>query len=210
MDGRVKTLHPKIHGAILGRPDLPEDQAAIQKHGIVPFELVVVNLYPFEQTIAAQRAHGGDRFSSEAIAEAVEQIDIGGPSMIRSAAKNHKYLGVVTSSNQFARVLAELKAGGLSSEFRRELAGAAFEMTARYDRAISNYFVEVHSGCESEVAAPFPTQLTLTFQREESLRYGENPHQNAAFYTANPPVPATLATAQKRHGKERRNKALVR
>src|SRR5690606_5829672 len=107
MAGRVKTLHPKIHGAILGRPDLPDDAAAIAEHGIVPFELVVVNLYPFEQTIAREGV---------SVAEAIEQIDIGGPSMIRSAAKNHAYVGVVTSADQYDRVLAAVKQGSLPSD----------------------------------------------------------------------------------------------
>ncbi|MDB5391443.1 MAG: purH, partial [Planctomycetaceae bacterium] len=120
MEGRVKTLHPKVHGGLLGRPDLPEDAHAIQQHGIVPFELVVVNLYPFQQTIAKPGV---------TLAEAIENIDIGGPSMIRSAAKNHAYVGVITHHSQFAQVLSELNAGKLSLDFRRQLAGAAFEMT---------------------------------------------------------------------------------
>ena len=110
MDGRVKTLHPKVHGAILGRPDLPEDQKSMREHGIVPFELVVVNLYPFEQTIAR---------AGVTVAEAIEQIDIGGPSMLRSAAKNHAYVGIVTRSEQYARVLAALSRGPLDESLRR-------------------------------------------------------------------------------------------
>src|SRR5438309_1730674 len=130
MDGRVKTLHPKVHGGLLGRPDLPEDANAMREHGILPFELVVCNLYPFEATVARPDVSVG---------EAIENIDIGGPSMIRSASKNHAYVGVVTSPSQYAQVLEALKAGPLPDEMRRELAAAAFETTARYDRAIADY-----------------------------------------------------------------------
>ena len=120
MDGRVKTLHPKVHGGLLGRPDLAADAKSMSEHGITPFELVIVNLYPFVETIAKPNV------TAE---EAIEQIDIGGPSMLRSAAKNHKYVGVVTSPGQYERVLGELERGTLTFEFRRELATAAFEMT---------------------------------------------------------------------------------
>ena len=130
MDGRVKTLHPRVHGALLGRPDLADDAQAMHEHGIIPFELVVCNLYPFESTIAKPDV---------SVAEAIENIDIGGPSMIRSAAKNHAYLCVVTHSSQYRRVLDALKGGPVPTALRRELAAAAFEMTARYDRAIADY-----------------------------------------------------------------------
>ena len=189
MAGRVKTLHPKVHGAILGRPDLPDDAAAIAEHGIVPFELVVVNLYPFEETIAK---------AGVTVAEAIEQIDIGGPSMIRSAAKNHAYVGVVTAPDQYARVLEVLQNGSLGEPFRRELAGAAFAMTARYDRAIADYFAEL----DQESTDTFPEQLTLSFQRRAALRYGENPHQSAAFYVEADPGPVSLAAAEQLNGKE--------
>ena len=122
MDGRVKTLHPRVHGGLLGRPDLTDDAKSMSEHGITPIELVVVNLYPFVETIAKPNVTPED---------AIEQIDIGGPSMLRSAAKNHKYVGVVTSPAQYDRVLNELERGSLSFEFRRELAATAFEMTAR-------------------------------------------------------------------------------
>ncbi|MCA8997542.1 MAG: bifunctional phosphoribosylaminoimidazolecarboxamide formyltransferase/IMP cyclohydrolase, partial [Planctomycetaceae bacterium] len=187
MDGRVKTLHPKIHGAILGRPDVAHHAKAIEEHGIVPFELIVVNLYPFEETIA--RADVTDE-------EAIEQIDIGGPSMVRSAAKNHQYVGIVTRPDQYERVLSELEAGKLSVEIRRELAGAAFESTARYDRAIADYFAQ------SLNDASFPEQLHLGFQKQADLRYGENPHQKAAFYVETNAPPASIASAKQRHGKE--------
>ena len=134
MDGRVKTLHPKVHGAILGRPDLGTDATAIAEHGIIPFTLVVCNLYPFEQTIARDGV---------TVPEAIEQIDIGGPSMIRSSAKNHKYVAIVTRAEQYSPVLERLKAGNLDETFRRELAAAAFEMTAAYDRAIADYMASI-------------------------------------------------------------------
>lgn len=192
MDGRVKTLHPRVHGGLLGRPDLAEDAASMQAHGITPFELVIVNLYPFVETISKPGV------TPE---EAIEQIDIGGPSMLRSAAKNHKYVGVVTCSGQYEQVLAELQQGRLSDAFRRRLAAAAFEMTARYDRAISDYMASLVA--ESEAAdADFPTTLSLQFQRRSALRYGENPHQRAGFYVETAPHPSSLAAARTLHGKE--------
>ncbi len=193
MDGRVKTLHPKVHGAILGRPDLPEDAAAIREHGIVPFELVVCNLYPFEATIAREGV---------AVAEAIEQIDIGGPSMIRSAAKNHAYIGVVTRPSQYPKVLEAIGAGPLSEAFRRDLAAAAFEMTARYDRAIADYTAKLTQTDDIAAEEVFPETLAMTFQRRMGLRYGENPHQRAAFYTEPDAAGATLAATEQRHGKE--------
>ncbi|MGE3316562.1 MAG: bifunctional phosphoribosylaminoimidazolecarboxamide formyltransferase/IMP cyclohydrolase [Planctomycetaceae bacterium] len=192
MDGRVKTLHPKVHGAILGRPDLAEDARSIKEHGIVPFELVVCNLYPFEATVARPDV---------TIADAIENIDIGGPSMIRSSAKNHAYVGVVTSSSQYPRVIEALKKGKLDDPFRRELAAAAFEMTARYDRAISNYMAKITAGAD-DGADRFPATLSLNFQKSSTLRYGENPHQSAAFYVEPDAPGATLAKSKILHGKE--------
>ena len=190
MDGRVKTLHPKVHGGLLGRPDLPEDAQSMREHGILPFEIVVCNLYPFEATVARPGV---------SLEEAIENIDIGGPSMIRSASKNHAYVGVVTRPGQYGQVLDALQAGPLPAELRRELAAAAFEMTARYDRAIANYMARIASGPD---AAKFPETLSLSFQRRQELRYGENPHQEAAFYVeANPPA-SSLAAAEQLHGKE--------
>ncbi len=197
MDGRVKTLHPKVHGAILGRPDLADDAAAIAEHGIIPFELVVVNLYPFEQTIARPGV---------SVSDAIENIDIGGPSMVRSAAKNHAYVGVVTSPCQYERVLESLKGDGkLSDGFRRELTAAAFEMTARYDRAIANYMHKLVASDESgssEGLADFPKTLALTFEKRLPLRYGENPHQRAAFYVEPSFADSSLAAAEQLNGKE--------
>jgi phosphoribosylaminoimidazolecarboxamide formyltransferase/IMP cyclohydrolase len=189
MDGRVKTLHPRVHGGLLGRPDLAEDAQSMREHGILPFELVVCNLYPFEATIARPDV---------SVEEAIENIDIGGPSMIRSAAKNHAYVGVVTRASQYTRVLEALQAGPLPAELRRELAGAAFEMTARYDRAIANYMAQLTAGAETG----FPETLSLALTRKLELRYGENPHQEGAFYVESNPPTASLAAAEQLHGKE--------
>jgi phosphoribosylaminoimidazolecarboxamide formyltransferase/IMP cyclohydrolase len=192
MGGRVKTLHPRIHGAILGRPELAEDAAAMEQHGILPFELVVCNLYPFEQTIARPDV------TPE---EAVEQIDIGGPGMVRSAAKNHARVGIVTRPEQYPRVAEELKAGALSDGFRRELAAAAFEMTACYDRAIADWFA-AQSTTDDDDDARFPKSIAPTWHRRAKLRYGENPHQAAAVYVESRPPAASLAAAEQLHGKE--------
>lgn len=191
MDGRLKTLHPKVHGGLLGRPDHPGDVAAMQTHGILPFELVVVNLYPFAETIAKPGV---------TITEAIEQIDIGGPSMVRSAAKNHAHVAVVTSPTQYAKVLKELEQGEVSLELRRELAAAAFELTARYDRTIADYFARCLKN--SDLPDPFPAFLNLQFTRRSTLRYGENPHQQAAFYIDPSAAGSTLAAAEVLHGKE--------
>ena len=192
MDGRVKTLHPKVHGAILGRPDRPDDAAAIAEHGIVPFELVVCNLYPFEQTIAAEGV---------SVEEAIEQIDIGGPSMVRSTAKNHAHVGIVTDPGQYDRVLEALDAGSLDERLRRELAAAAFEMTARYDRAIADYTAGLVDARDGDPATD-GEELTIRVRRRTSLRYGENPHQQGAWYVEADADPATLAAAETLGGKE--------
>ncbi len=202
MDGRVKTLHPKVHGAILGRPDLPHHAEAIREHGIIPFELIVVNLYPFEQTIAKP---------SCSVEDAIENIDIGGPSMVRSSAKNHEHVGIVTCPSQYGRVLSDLRSvGKLSHDFRRQLAAEAFALTARYDRAIADYMAALTSQLIREETPDdlqvdeknFPRRLHLSFDRKCLLRYGENPHQQAAFYVEPNAGPATLAAAEKLHGKE--------
>lgn len=188
MDGRVKTLHPKVHGAILGCPDVPHHAEAIAEHGIIPFQLVVCNLYPFEETVAKPGV---------TIEEAIEQIDIGGPSMVRSAAKNHKYVGIVTHPEQYTRVLEELNNGELTPEFRRHLAISAFEMTARYDAAITEYF---HS--QQSDSTELPVRLTVNLPEEMTLRYGENPHQNAALYTDPNADDGSIAKAEQLNGKE--------
>lgn len=177
MDGRVKTLHPKVHGAILGRPTLPGDATAIEQHGIIPFQLVVVNLYPFQQTVARPDV---------TFDEAVENIDIGGPSMVRSAAKNHAHVAIVTQPQQYAEVLQQLRSGALDEAYRRRLAAAAFEMTATYDRAISDYLAKVVSD-NSE--SSFGPRLTLSFRLQQTLRYGENPHQRARLLRRGSPDP---------------------
>jgi phosphoribosylaminoimidazolecarboxamide formyltransferase/IMP cyclohydrolase len=167
MDGRVKTLHPKIHGALLGLRDRPAHVEAMRQHGIAPIDMVCVNLYPFEQTVAKP----GSTFE-----EAIENIDIGGPSMIRSAAKNHKFVTVVTSPAQYPRVLEQMRAGGaVTSQLRDELARAAFGLTAGYDAAIARY-LNTQAGIE------FPERVALALTKEAALRYGENPHQTAALY----------------------------
>ncbi|AQT69383.1 Bifunctional purine biosynthesis protein PurH [Anaerohalosphaera lusitana] len=169
MDGRVKTLHPKIHGGLLALRDKDSHAAALKDHDITPIDLVCVNLYPFEATIAKPDCKFED---------AVENIDIGGPSMVRSAAKNHKYVSVVTSPVQYSGIVEEMKNndGGVSQETRTDLARVAFGLTASYDAAISSYLNE-KSGVE------FPERVSLSVSKETGLRYGENPHQSAAFYT---------------------------
>jgi phosphoribosylaminoimidazolecarboxamide formyltransferase/IMP cyclohydrolase len=191
MEGRVKTLHPKIHGAILGRPTDAGDAAAIREHGIVPFQVVVCNLYPFEKTVAR---------ADVSFDEAIEQIDVGGPSMVRAAAKNHAHVAVVTDPRQYPRVLESLRSGEWSSDLRRELAWAAFERTAAYDRAIATWLGEQVTGGEAN--ARFPERLTMELVRNAVLRYGENPHQTAAFYRSPDAASSTLARAEVLHGKE--------
>ena len=190
MDGRVKTLHPKVHGAILGRPTLESDAAAITEHGIVPFQVVVCNLYPFQETIAKPDV---------TIPEAIEQIDIGGPSMVRSSAKNHAHVAIVTCPDQYGEVLQQLKDGNVTEEYRRKLAAAAFQMTAEYDAAISTYMAEITA---EEDAGPFGSRLSLSLRRESTLRYGENPHQQAAFYVEDNAPATSLAHARQLNGKE--------
>ncbi len=193
LDGRVKTLHPKIHGGILCRHDHAEDLQALVQHGILTFELVVVNLYPFEQTIARQGVSD---------AEAIEQIDIGGPSLVRAAAKNHAFETVATCPAQYAEVLAAVQNGGATTlELRRRLAGEAFDHTARYDRAIAHYFART-AGHAPPAADDFPEALHLELRRKETLRYGENPHQRAALYAEPAPGGGNLISARQRNGKE--------
>ena len=184
MGGRVKTLHPKIHGGILGRRD--QDQAVMAEHGIEAIDLVCVNLYPFRETIAnPDKTHE----------DAIENIDIGGPAMVRSAAKNHQFVGIVTSPLQYQTVLSELQAGGLSFETRKQLAKAAFQHTAEYDGAIANYL-----GRDNE-AAQYPERLFIHFERDSVLRYGENPHQTAAFYRDPSVSGSSVGTSRQLAGK---------
>lgn len=194
MNGRVKTLHPLVHGAILGRPTLDTDAAAIAEHGIVPFQLVVCNLYPFEKTIANPDV---------TIPEAIEQIDIGGPSMVRSAAKNHAHVAIVTQSSQYEDVLQKVQTDSLDDAFRRKLAAAAFRMTADYDQAIAAYMEKITADPQDENSnSEWPDDLKLNFKLQASLRYGENPHQAAAFYVEENPAATSVAKAVQRNGKE--------
>jgi len=192
MDGRVKTLHPAVHGGILADRSKPEHMAKIAEHNIKPIDLVVVNLYPFAKTIEKPGVTW---------AEAIENIDIGGPSMVRSAAKNHAAVGIVVSPQRYTAVLSELERndGILSETTLKKLAAEAFAHTAAYDATIAAYFAE-HT--RDEDASQFPQSLTVSFEKLQDLRYGENPHQKAAFYReANTNTPG-IATARKLHGKE--------
>ena len=192
LDGRVKTLHPMVHGGLLARRDVPEHMAALSQHHIATIDLLVVNLYPFEATVAKPGCK---------LEDAIENIDIGGPAMVRSAAKNWKDVGVVTDASQYEAVLAELKAeGGLSDHMRFTLAAAAFNRISNYDAAISDYLssFNLQDGSRSE----FPAQANGRFVKIQDLRYGENPHQTAAFYRDLYPAPGSLVTARQLQGKE--------
>jgi phosphoribosylaminoimidazolecarboxamide formyltransferase/IMP cyclohydrolase len=191
MDGRVKTLHPRIHGGILGRRGI--DEAVMAEHAIGPIDLVVVNLYPFEETVAKP---GCD------LPTAIENIDIGGPTMLRAAAKNHAGVTVLVDAADYPRVLAELEAnGGVSEATRFDLAVKVFEHTAAYDGAIANYLGAVIEHPEGK-AEGFPRTYNLQVHKRQGMRYGENPHQQAAFYTERNPREASTATARQLQGKE--------
>ena len=189
MDGRVKTLHPKIHGGLLGRRGI--DDAVMAEHGIQPIDMVVVNLYPFERTVANPEC---------TLEEAIENIDIGGPTMLRSAAKNHKDVAVVTDPADYARILDEMRnnQGALSFETRFDLAIKTFEQTARYDGAIANYF---GTRFNTEGNDPFPRTFNCQFKKKQTLRYGENPHQQAAFYVERDQKEASISSAEQLQGK---------
>ncbi|MCB1665520.1 MAG: bifunctional phosphoribosylaminoimidazolecarboxamide formyltransferase/IMP cyclohydrolase [Pseudomonadales bacterium] len=195
MDGRVKTLHPKVHGGILARRDI--DQAVMESHGIPTIDLVVVNLYPFEATVAKP---GCD------LPTAIENIDIGGPTMLRAAAKNHAWVGVVVNPEDYDRVLAELAAnkGALSDATRFDLSVRTFEHTAAYDAAIANYLGRRVPAAGENAGAPqdFPRTYSTQFIKRQDMRYGENPHQRAAFYTEKNPREASVSTAVQLQGKE--------
>jgi len=201
LDGRVKTLHPKVHGGILARRDLPEHLATIEQHGIPMIDLVCVNLYPFAATIAKDGV---------TLADAIENIDIGGPAMVRSSAKNYASVAIVTDPEDYAPLLAEMKAnaGALQLATRFGLAKKAFTHTARYDSMIANWLTGLDDGVEAlpEAAAPtpaiFPAKLQLAFDRVETLRYGENSHQSAAFYREPNPVSGSIAAYTQLQGKE--------
>ncbi|OLC08661.1 MAG: bifunctional phosphoribosylaminoimidazolecarboxamide formyltransferase/inosine monophosphate cyclohydrolase, partial [Gemmatimonadetes bacterium 13_1_40CM_70_11] len=183
MDGRVKTLHPKVHGGLLARRAHGGDRAALEQHGITPIDLVAVNLYPFRETVAKPHT---------TLDQALEQIDIGGPSMLRSAAKNHEAVIVVVDPDDYPVVLAGLKSGGVAPEVRRVLATKVFARTAAYDAAILQYLTR-----SSEA---LPPTLALVLERRQALRYGENPHQRAALYATDEPDGIRQLTQL--HGKE--------
>ncbi|MBE8847135.1 bifunctional phosphoribosylaminoimidazolecarboxamide formyltransferase/IMP cyclohydrolase [Enterococcus durans] len=187
MDGRVKSLHPKIHGGLLGRRDLASHMEAMAASQITPIDFVCVNLYPFKETIMK---------SGVTEEEAIENIDIGGPSMLRSAAKNHQFVTAVVDPADYPMVLSELKEqGGTSFATRKKLAAKVFRHTAAYDALIAQYLT-------GQVAEREPEKLTLTFDRKQDLRYGENSHQKAAFYETALPESYSIAQAQQLHGKE--------
>lgn len=191
MDGRVKTLHPKIHGGLLGIRDNEAHKKAMDDSAIEPIDMVVVNLYAFEKTVGK-----GCNLS-----EAIENIDIGGPSMLRSAAKNHAYVAAVTDPGDYQCILDEMKSsGGVSARTRLVLAKKVFSLTARYDGAISNYLTSLNEDEECSLK-PFPDTFSLQVEKIGDLRYGENPHQKAAFYKG-PASTNSLAEATKHHGKE--------
>ncbi|MCO6432872.1 bifunctional phosphoribosylaminoimidazolecarboxamide formyltransferase/IMP cyclohydrolase [Nitrosomonas nitrosa] len=192
LDGRVKTLHPRIHAGILARTDLLAHQQALQQAGIPPIELVIVNLYPFIETIAQADC---------TLEQAIENIDIGGPTLIRAAAKNYRHVTVITDPDDYTVLLAEMEAnkGSVSPEKRFQFAKKAFTHTARYDSAISNYLTATDSNSQRQL---FPDALNLNFDIVQSLRYGENPHQQAVFYRDADSPPGSLANYSQLQGKE--------
>ncbi|WHF38754.1 bifunctional phosphoribosylaminoimidazolecarboxamide formyltransferase/IMP cyclohydrolase [Aeromonas salmonicida] len=196
MDGRVKTLHPKVHGGILGRRD--RDDAIMAQHAISPIDMVVVNLYPFAATVAKAGC---------TLADAVENIDIGGPTMVRSAAKNHKDVAIVVKAADYARVIAEMDANGNSLQLatRFDLAIAAFEHTAAYDGMIANYFGTMvpsyGDNKEGDAESRFPRTFNSQFIKKQDMRYGENSHQAAAFYAEEHATPGSVASSQQLQGK---------
>ncbi|MCO6515899.1 MAG: bifunctional phosphoribosylaminoimidazolecarboxamide formyltransferase/IMP cyclohydrolase, partial [Snodgrassella sp.] len=196
LDGRVKTLHPKIHGGILGRRDCTEHKAQMAKHDIGTIDLVCVNLYPFAATVAKPDC---------TLEDAIENIDIGGPSMVRSAAKNWRDVAIVTDCNDYVAIITELKQQGcLSAQTRFSLARKAFAHTAQYDGMIANYLTSVDD--KNLAGQPnlhtFPQQYNQSWLKVQDLRYGENPHQQAAFYRDLQPAAGSLANYQQLQGKE--------
>ncbi|WP_282156925.1 bifunctional phosphoribosylaminoimidazolecarboxamide formyltransferase/IMP cyclohydrolase [Vibrio diabolicus] len=196
MDGRVKTLHPKVHGGVLGRRG--QDDDVMEKHGINPIDMVVVNLYPFAETVAKEGC---------TLADAVENIDIGGPTMVRSAAKNHKDVTIVVNAGDYGRVITEMDANdkSLTLETRFDLAIAAFEHTAAYDGMIANYFGTMvpsyGENKEGDEESKFPRTFNQQFEKKQDMRYGENSHQAAAFYVEANPQEASVSTARQIQGK---------
>ena len=189
LDGRVKTLHPKIHGGLLGRRNDAKHAAEMAQQGIAPLDLVAVNLYPFEATIGKADC---------AFEDAIENIDIGGPSMLRSAAKNHQDVVVIVDPGDYERVLEALRGGSVSQETRRELARKVFQHTSRYDGVIAGYL----EAQDAAGAVKFPPLLTLQFEKVQNLRYGENPHQQGAFYRELSGDEPAVARGRQLHGQE--------
>jgi len=196
MDGRVKTLHPKVHGGILGRRG--KDDAIMNEHGIKPIDMVVVNLYPFAETVANKDC---------SLADAIENIDIGGPTMVRSAAKNNKDVAIVVNAKDYSRVIAEMaeNENSLTQETRFDLAVAAFEHTAAYDGMIANYFGTMVPSYgedkEGDAESQFPRTFNMQFAKKQDMRYGENSHQKAAFYVEEGILAPSVATAKQIQGK---------
>ncbi len=192
MDGRLKTLHPKIHGGLLAIRDNDAHMKAAAKHDIALIDMIVINLYRFEETVAKQNT---------SLEEAIENIDIGGPAMLRAAAKNYRYVTVVTDPGDYPAILKEMRdtEGNVSESTNYLLAKKAFQLTARYDAAISNYLGHINpDGCRKT----FPDTFTVQFDKAQDLRYGENPHQSAAFYREHSPTPSAISGARQLQGKE--------
>ncbi|MGD9809411.1 MAG: bifunctional phosphoribosylaminoimidazolecarboxamide formyltransferase/IMP cyclohydrolase [Deferribacterales bacterium] len=185
LDGRVKTLHPKVHGGILNVRDNSEHQATMKEHGLEDIDMVVVNLYPFEATVAKGAEHD----------EVVENIDIGGPSMIRSAAKNHKFVTIIVDNGDFDRVLAEMDNGGTELDTRIDLARKAYSHTGVYDSIIASYF-------NKKLGVKFPEEIAIPARKKQGMRYGENPHQDSAFYVKPLVNEASVSTGKQLQGKE--------
>ena len=195
LDGRVKTLHPMVHGGLLARRDLPEHMAALKEYGIDTIDMLVINLYPFNETVASENCSFED---------AIENIDIGGPAMLRAAAKNHQDVTVLISPDDYAPVLAEMKANNNTVSYQTNLglAKKVFAHTAQYDGAIANYLSSLGNELDHKIRSAFPETLHLAFEKVQEMRYGENPHQSAAFYKDIHPVAGALANYKQLQGKE--------
>ncbi|MBB6170013.1 phosphoribosylaminoimidazolecarboxamide formyltransferase/IMP cyclohydrolase [Nocardiopsis mwathae] len=192
LDGRVKTLHPRVHAGLLADRAKEEHRAALDELDVEPFDLVVVNLYPFRETVA----------SGSSPEECIEKIDIGGPAMVRAAAKNHGSVAVVVDPTRYDEVLEAIRAGGFTAEQRRRLAGQAFAHTAGYDAAVSSWFATAYAPDEVAAQTGWPDFYADSYERVSTLRYGENPHQTAALYRGDDPAGPGLAGAEQLHGKE--------
>ncbi|WGG49700.1 bifunctional phosphoribosylaminoimidazolecarboxamide formyltransferase/IMP cyclohydrolase [Rugamonas sp. DEMB1] len=193
LDGRVKTLHPMVHGGILARRDFPEHMAKLEEHKIPTIDMVVVNLYPFQATVAKD---------SCTLEDAIENIDIGGPAMLRSAAKNHKDVVVICDPADYSVVLDEIKAGAVGYDTRFKLATKVYAHTAQYDGAIANYLTSLGADKQHATRAQYPQTLNVAFEKVQDMRYGENPHQSAAFYRDLSVTEGALGNYRQLQGKE--------